>query len=86
MFVSLIPLVIIIYSIYHVIFAVIELHRFLEKLDKSIYRKGIFLFGPFLLVSDKVSDENGNQAKKRFFKHILNNHPLKDGWVRELGD
>ena len=59
-----------IFTLYHVINGVIALHRFIDDLDRSIYKTGAFLLGPIFLLGTKYSSAVGLAARTRVLFHL----------------
>ena len=46
------------------------IHSFITSLKGSVYNFGLFILGPFLLLSEKFTDSDGWGYRNRFLYHI----------------
>lgn len=64
------PVIVFVYALFHLTKALIFFNKYIQGLEKSSYRNILFVFGPFLLLSEKLSGSNAWAYRKKFLYHF----------------
>jgi hypothetical protein len=64
------PVITLTYALFHLIKSIIYLDAYLKNLKDSVYKHWLFILGPFLLLSEKFSDNSSWTYRNSFLYHF----------------
>lgn len=64
------PVLVFVYALFHLTKALVFFNEYIQGLEKSSYKNILFIFGPFLLLSEKLSGSEAWAHRKKFLYHF----------------